>query len=82
MLTEPAELIITCTEQLPELRVQDDGEKLTLPDPLFVNAMVPVGFEPVTVVVHVVDEPMVTELGRQLTDVVVDVGAGVRIFAK
>ena len=56
----PAAVPVTVTEQVPELRVQDDAESVTLPEPLCVKTTVPVGLEPVTSMVHVVDIPTVT----------------------
>ena len=66
MLTEPAELLVTCTEQFPELRVHVDEENVTVVEPLCVKLTVPVGFDPVTCTVHVDEDPAVTGLGEQV----------------
>ena len=57
------------TEHAPEERLQEEGENV--PFPLDNQVTVPVGEEPVTVAVHVVDEPATTENEEQLTAVMV-----------
>ena len=60
MLREPAVVPVSVTEQLPELRVHEDAESVTLPEPVWFMLTVPVGFEPVTWTVQVVDADTVT----------------------
>lgn len=71
-VTSPIEEPVTVTEHHPPDKVQEDAENVTLPEPLCVQLTVPAGPEPVTVAVHVLDEPTVTLDGLQFTAVVVD----------
>ena len=57
------------TEHAPEERLQEEGENV--PAPLLDHVTVPVGEEPVTVAMHVVDEPTITDDGEQLTEIIV-----------
>ncbi len=66
------------TEQLPDERVQvPAGVPVKIPDPLLLNVMVPDGIvaleeASVTVTVHLVETPTLTELGAQVTEVEVE----------
>jgi hypothetical protein len=69
-VTLPAALPVTLTLQVaPERSVHVAGLRATLPVPDVVNVTVPVGDDPVTVVVHVAEEPAETEDREQLKDV-------------
>ena len=69
-MTPPTVEPLAVTEQLPPDGVHDDAENVTLPEPLCDQLTVPVGLEPVTVAVHVLDEPNATLEGTQFTVIV------------
>jgi hypothetical protein len=58
---------VYATEQMPDTKMQEDGEKV--PAPLVAHVTVPDGDLPVTVAMHIVGEPMGTDEGEQLTEV-------------
>ncbi len=58
MLTEPGVLPVTVTEQLPELRRQNEEANVRLPEPVSENVTIPIGFEPVTCAAQVVEAPV------------------------
>ena len=60
---------VIVTAQLPEVRLQEDGEKETPPEPVAEKLTVPVGEEPVTIVVQVLDCDTATEGGEHETEV-------------
>jgi hypothetical protein len=66
------------TVQLPKERLHVDEEKCTLPVPLWLQVIVPVGEVPLTVAVQVPREPTETEAGVHVTEVVVAGGSTVK----
>ena len=69
MVTLPAFAPVNVREHEPDARVHLAGLGITLPIPDCESVTVPVGDNPITVAVHVVDEPAGTEDGEQLTKV-------------
>ena len=66
----PTAVAVAVVEHEPDDRVHEVGLN-ERPEPL--HDTLPVGLEPVTVAVHVVDEPTAIVVGLHDTDVVVDV---------